>query len=105
MARISVEQKALTDSRFQTLGRLLGIRKYEALGRMILVWHQCQEREVYCLSEDQILDIHPDLSSFANCMIQAGLARPTENGNLYICGTNSRKANEARREKRIEQNS
>lgn len=51
MARISVEQKALTDPRFDLLAGLMKSNRYDALGRMLLVWHECQEQSSYCLPE------------------------------------------------------
>ena len=51
MARINVEQKALTDPRFELLGQFLKSNRYEALGRMLLVWNECQERCTYSLPE------------------------------------------------------
>ena len=52
MARINVEQKALTDPRFAVLSRLAGMADSDhALGRMIRVWNECQERESFTLSD------------------------------------------------------
>jgi len=53
VARINVEQKALTDPRFRLLGTLLGypphIAAEAALGQMVKVWNECQERGCYQL--------------------------------------------------------
>ena len=43
MARISVEQAALTDARFAVMAGILGVSRHDALGRMVIVWNQCQE--------------------------------------------------------------
>ncbi len=90
MARVNVEQTALTDRRYQTLGRLYKKDRWWALSRMIAVWNQCQEEEVYHLSDDNLLDIHPDLKGFGDAMIKAELARREDDGSVYICGTKGR---------------
>jgi hypothetical protein len=90
MARITVEQTALTDLRYQTLGRLFRKDRRWALGVMVSVWNQCQELETYHLSHDDLLDIHPDLKRLGVALVEAGLARPEEDGKLYICGTRNR---------------
>lgn len=60
MARVNVEQKALTDGRFRTLGKLLGAKRDHAralgLGMMAFVWNQCQERGRRTLTPDEIDD-------------------------------------------------
>jgi hypothetical protein len=89
MARINVEQKALSDRRFQTLGRLTGETRHAALGRMLLVWNECQERETYLLTSGEIDDTSPDLQGFSDAIVNAGLARH-EDGGIYICGTRGR---------------
>ena len=90
MARINVETMALTDSRFQTLGRLLGVDRYAALGRMIYIWHECQERETYTLTDDQLSDIHPEISSLGKLLVEAHLATFKGHGSYYIHGTRGR---------------
>lgn len=89
MARINIEQKALSDRRFQTLGRLTGETRHAALGRMALVWNECQERETYILTSGEIDDTSPDLQGFSDAVVASGLARH-EDGGIYICGTRGR---------------
>src|SRR5262245_40277329 len=50
MARVNVDQKALSDPRFEVLGRLMGADRYAALGRMVYIWNECAERETQTLS-------------------------------------------------------
>ena len=57
MARVNVEQKALSDPRYAVLGNLLGTSRHDALGRMIFVWNECQERERQTLSETVVAAI------------------------------------------------
>jgi hypothetical protein len=89
MARVNVEQKALSDRRFHTLGRLTGESRHAALGRMILVWNECQERETYILTSIELDDINPDAAAFSVAVVESGLARH-EGGGIYICGTRGR---------------
>lgn len=89
MARISVEQKALTDPRYAVLGRLLGTSRREALGYMIEVWNECQERETYYLS-DTILDGIFGRETSGHLLGESELARRTETKGWYICGTKGR---------------
>jgi hypothetical protein len=90
MARISVEQVALTDCRYQSLGRIYHKDRHWALGRMLCVWNTCQEHETYQLTRDELRDIHPDLKGFAEALVAASLGRAQEDGTVYICGTRGR---------------
>jgi hypothetical protein len=89
MARVSVEVVALTDRRFVALGRTLGFDRFAALGRMILVWHTCQEEERHHLTEQELDDIHPDLPHFGAAVESACLAQ-RDGDVLYISGTKGR---------------
>lgn len=44
-AAVRVEPQAFTDPRFGILGRLLGVSRFDALGRMFHVWSWCTERQ------------------------------------------------------------
>jgi len=88
MARVGVEQTALSDARFSTLGRLLGTNRHEALGRMVLVWNECQERETYLLS-GMILDGIFERDNAGELLAKAELVRP-QGDSYYICGTKGR---------------
>lgn len=90
MARISVEQKALIDPRYKTLGRLLGESKYSALGRMIYVWNECQEVGSYTLEKSTIDDIFPEIPGFTNAVISSKLASKVRSGKIRIKGTKGR---------------
>ena len=90
MARITVEQTALSDLRYQTLGRLYKKDRRWALGVMVFIWNQCQEHEKHCLTTDELADIHPDLKGLSDALVQANLATPQEDGSLYIRGTTGR---------------
>ena len=89
MARVNVEQKALTDGRYVELGRLIGADRHAALGRMILVWNECQERETHTLSRAAIDNTNPDIFDFCSLMIRAELARETKHG-VYVAGAKDR---------------
>lgn len=50
MARINVEQTALSDTRYKALARMLDLGDADhALGKMVRVWNECTERETYTL--------------------------------------------------------
>lgn len=91
MARVNVDQKAHTDPRFELLGRLMGTNRHEALGRMILVWNECQERGSYFLPAKLVGAIlgHND---GANWLIESDLAMWQDEiiGELRIKGTEGR---------------
>ena len=89
MARISVEQKALTDSRFELLGKFLESNRHDALGRMILVWNECQERESYTLPERLVSAIMSDRDG-SDWIVQADLAVWIDDETLRIKGTEGR---------------
>lgn len=46
---VKVLGRALADPRFRVLGGLLGSNEYEALGRMVHLWHCCTQRQTYVL--------------------------------------------------------
>ena len=118
MARISVEQKALTDPRFSILGsRFLNHRlKIPAavhhavgLGLMVRVWNECQERGCHTLHAETLANICcvmglPD-SPVANLLVEAELGEwDGTGGNVRIKGTAGRiewleKSKESNRER------
>jgi hypothetical protein len=88
MARISVEQKALTDSRFTQLGlhitpKGLAINGYFlhalGLGAMIYVWNECQERGCHSLHAMDLEALGVQLGllggSFASAIVQSELGK------------------------------
>ena len=95
MARVSVEQQALTDARFSHLGRLIGTDRHGALGRMLLIWNECQEHATYFLPARTAV-AHLDHESGAQFLVDAGLAewkkkpRDGSEGVLRIKGTEGR---------------
>jgi hypothetical protein len=89
VARINVEQKALSDPRYSVLGTLLGTSRHEALGLMIVVWNECQERESYYLS-GAILNGIFSRENAGHVLSKSELARDTETKGYYICGSKGR---------------
>lgn len=75
MARVGVEQKALTDPRFDLLGRAFGTTRFDALGRMLLVWNECQERGSYHLPTSVVSALLAH-DSGAELLVKCGLAEP-----------------------------
>src|SRR5262245_30037125 len=98
MARVNVDQKALSDPRFGVLARLMGTGDRDtALGRMVRVWNECAERETQVLSHAVLEDIfgHPDA---ANWIVTAelgslnyrGVSKRTKSNYIRIKGTAGR---------------
>jgi hypothetical protein len=75
VARISVEQTALTDSRYRILAGILGIDHHSAIGRMLLIWNECQERETYSLKA-VVIDALFGLEGAAKAVVEADLGEP-----------------------------
>ncbi len=102
MARISVEQKALTDSRFTHLGLALGASQDGmphalGLGVMITVWNECQEQETYTLDVVVLDAIGVQLGyrsgSFSDAVVASGLAHVRVRKRkrvAYLSGTRGR---------------
>lgn len=89
MARIAVEQSALTDPRYARLGKLLGISRWDALGRMTYVWNHCQESFSYVLDAETVNHLFDDISGLSEALLKSGLAQKHRHG-LYISGTKGR---------------
>jgi hypothetical protein len=92
MARVNVEQKALsdqTDPRYRILGRELGIDRWSALGRMCVVWNLCQEHESYVLAREILNSLFDDISCLSDALLTSGLGKKHRFG-IYIAGTEGR---------------
>lgn len=85
MSNVHIAQKAFTDSRYATLGRLIGADRWAALGRMTAVWNLCREKISATLSSEEIDDLFADVKDFSKSVIKSGLARVSLKG-IYICG-------------------
>lgn len=85
-----MEQKALTDSRFVELGRIIGADRHAGLGRMVHVWNECQERGSVTLQRSTINNTNPDVPDFCAAIVQAELACEVDGGAFYIRGTPGR---------------
>jgi hypothetical protein len=88
MARVNVEQIALTDPRMKHLGKLIGSDVYGAIGRMVFVWNRLQERGAYTLTPAELANL-TDVEEFARHLIAAKLGRK-EGREVYICGSKGR---------------
>jgi hypothetical protein len=87
MARITVEQVALTDTRYVHLGRLYKKDRLWALGVMVFIWNQCQELEKYCLTPEEISYVHEGIKRLPENLVLTHLAELQPDGSLYIRGT------------------
>lgn len=96
MARVNVEQKALSDPRFRKLGReILGpqtdavIAQALGLGLMISVWNHCQEQAVYAVPANE-LDAIIDRDGSGEILVRCALAEPSRRQTFRIRGTADR---------------
>ena len=93
MARVNVEQKALTDPRFHRLGILLGARSKHAqavgLHAMIRVWNECIERCEHVV-DGWIIDTILNENGVGNLLVSADLAEEVQGGKYRIKGTGGR---------------
>jgi len=89
MARINVEQRAIKDPRFKILGDILGATHQHALGCMIEVWNECQERESYRLTGD-VLDAILCVTESGMKLVRSQLAVVSKRGGFRIKGTRGR---------------
>jgi hypothetical protein len=89
LARISVEQKALSDPRFTALAAAESLTDRDhALGRMVRVWNECIERGAYALPPWIVCSIFGSQSSPAS-LVACDLAE-WDGDNLRIKGTKDR---------------
>lgn len=88
MPRLNIDSTAFTDPRFEILASKLAINRHEALGRCLLVWHVCLERERYVLP-GPIIDAAAGIDGFAAAMSESHLAC-ARRGGFYVTGTRGR---------------
>src|SRR5712692_3799333 len=88
MARVNVEQKALTDSRMGILGKLLGGDHRLAIGYMVYVWNECTERNIYTLTDRELISLSGN-ADFPKLLIESGLGERNGEG-VRIRGTKDR---------------
>jgi hypothetical protein len=86
MASVWVRAKALTDTRYETLGRRLGINRYEAMGRMLYVWSQCTEESSEVL-DAAALDGILGADNAGEALVAARLATKEDNERYRVKGT------------------
>jgi hypothetical protein len=90
VARISVEQIALSEARYEVLAKLAGLADRDhALGKMCRVWNECQERESYTLRAE-VLDAIFFREQSGELLVQSSFARRLRSGLFYIAGTRGR---------------
>lgn len=59
MARVNVETRALGEHRFATLAEDLSMARYQAIGMLVIFWHDSQERGVWRGSKERIMKFIP----------------------------------------------
>lgn len=89
MARVNIDECALSDPRFDVLASLMGVADADfARGRMIRIWMQCANRETYVLSEEIISAIFKT-DGAGELLVRAQLAQKVQDG-FRIRGTKGR---------------
>lgn len=116
MASANVEFAAFHDPRFKLLGKLSGLSRFDAIGRMTAIWVYCIEKSRAQLS-DAMIDALAEIDSYAVWVVEVGLGERLPDSQIRICGTDGRiewlakararqkHATEAARNKRIENRS
>lgn len=59
MARVNVETRALAETRFFNLAQALEMTRAEAIGTLVIFWHDTQERGVWKAPRDALLKFIP----------------------------------------------
>jgi hypothetical protein len=90
LAAIRVEEKALTDPRYAILGRLMGVDKFSARGRVEMLWSHCTEIKSYFLTSS-VIDTLAECEGFSEliCHPEVKLGEKTDSG-IRIKGTRGR---------------
>jgi hypothetical protein len=90
VARVNVEQKALSDPRFDLLARLMKSDERDlALGRMVRVWNECIERGTYALPTWVIQTLFDDTEA-PDWLVSCDLAERVGSDVVRIKGTEGR---------------
>lgn len=94
MARVNVEQRALTDSRMVRLGRNLAGAKLPThlarslgIGWMAFVWNECQERGSCFLDRDTLETACGEFADAGQMLVELELAEEVDPGVFRIRGT------------------
>lgn len=94
MARVNVEQRALTDSRMVRLGRNLAGQKIPThiarslgIGWMAFIWNECQERGTCFLDRDTLETACGEFENAGQMLVEIELAEEVEQGIFRIRGT------------------
>ncbi len=83
-ASVRIEDEAFSDARYDHLAKLLGVSKFDALGRMAFIWRQCTQEQTHSL-EASLVAVFVD----PNLLIECRLAEEN-NGLIRIKGTEGR---------------
>lgn len=89
MSSVRVEVKAQRDARMVILGNLMGVSKFDALGRMISLWSYCTENNTYTITPE-VINILAEFAGFSEFICQAGLAENVDDCTIRIKGTRDR---------------
>lgn len=89
-ASVRIEQKVFTDPRFAILGKLMGVSRFDAIGRMASVYSHCTEIGAHSLS-GSVIDVVADFDGFADLISRPDVNLAEIAGNsLRIKGTEGR---------------
>jgi len=82
--RTNIEESVWSDVRFDTLARLMGVSRFDAVARCAWLWRLCTEGNSPVLDADVVENTIP-----VGLLVRAKLARAQDDG-VYICGTTGR---------------
>lgn len=89
MASVNLEFSAYLDPRFKVLGKLSGLSKFDAIGRMGIIWVHCVEKCQNVLSP-LVVDLLAELDGYSSWVVEAELGERLQDGEIRIRGTEGR---------------
>ena len=91
MARVNVETRALAERRLEVLMKTLRWRKREALGTLVLLWHDSQEQLISHATKRQVMDWldaknDQEAEKILNALVRSGYVDAEPNDIFHIRG-------------------
>lgn len=91
MARVNVEERALAESRLLVLMRTMRWRRAQAIGTLVLLWHDSQELLLTHATRQQVIDWvdarnEKEGEKVVAALIRAGYLDPMSDGLLHVKG-------------------
>jgi len=89
MASVSLEFSAFLDPRYRLLGDLSGQSRFDAIGRMAVIWAYCIEKNQSILLP-VLIDAMAEVKGYSGWLVEAGLGDAQADGNIRVKGTEGR---------------